>query len=156
MLDIPSITGIVAAIGVIVGVVFAVVELRNLVKARQTDVVTGLYSIMSSKEFMEAWEKVRNRGEIKDVAKYRKKYGFVEVNILYMIWMELGVLAYKKLVDINLVYDLFSGPIKAVWSWLKFAIEDTRKEYNQPQYGWAIEYLYDEMQKREQRLQTQQ
>jgi len=30
MLDIPSITGIVAALGVTVGVVFTVLELRNL------------------------------------------------------------------------------------------------------------------------------
>ena len=156
MLDIPSMTGIVAAVGVIVGVVFAVVELRNLVKARQTDVVTGLYSTMSSKEVLDAWEKVRDRGEIKDVEEYRKRYGFVEVNMLYMTWMELGVLADMKLVDINLVYKLFSGPIKMVWHWLKPTIEETRKKYNQPQYGWAIENLYNEMQKREQSLQAQQ
>jgi len=37
MLDIPSISAIVAAVGVIVGFVFTVLELRNLVKARQTD-----------------------------------------------------------------------------------------------------------------------
>jgi len=48
MLDIPSISVMVAAAGVIVGVVFTVLELRNLIKQRQTDLVTRLYSIMGS------------------------------------------------------------------------------------------------------------
>ena len=43
MLDIPSISAIVAAIGVIIGVVFTVLEPRNLVKTRQTDLMIRLY-----------------------------------------------------------------------------------------------------------------
>jgi len=35
MLDIPSISAVVAAAGVIIGVVLTVIELRNLVKQRQ-------------------------------------------------------------------------------------------------------------------------
>ena len=42
MVDITEISAIVAAAGVLVGVVFTVMELRNLVKQRQTDLVTQL------------------------------------------------------------------------------------------------------------------
>ncbi len=42
MLDIPSISAMVAAAGVIVDVVFYLLELRNLIKQRQTDLVTRL------------------------------------------------------------------------------------------------------------------
>ncbi len=39
MLDIPSISAVVAATGVIVGVILTIVKLRNLVKQRQTDLM---------------------------------------------------------------------------------------------------------------------
>ena len=38
-MDIASISAAVAAVGVIVGVIFAVLELRNLVRTRQTDLI---------------------------------------------------------------------------------------------------------------------
>ncbi|NIO38532.1 hypothetical protein GTO27_12670, partial [Candidatus Bathyarchaeota archaeon] len=56
MLDIPSISALVAVAGVIVGVILTVVELRNLVKQRQTDLVVRLYSTYGSKESQEAWK----------------------------------------------------------------------------------------------------
>jgi hypothetical protein len=39
MVDLTSISAILAAIGVLVGVVFAILELRNLVKTGRTDLV---------------------------------------------------------------------------------------------------------------------
>ncbi len=48
MLDIASISAVVAAGGVIVGVVFAVLELRNLVKTRQTDLALRLCGLAHS------------------------------------------------------------------------------------------------------------
>ena len=48
MLDIPSISAVVAGIGVIVGVVFAILQLRDLVKTRQTDLFMRLYSTFGS------------------------------------------------------------------------------------------------------------
>jgi hypothetical protein len=57
MLDIPSISAIVAAAGVLVGVVIAVIELRNLVKQRQSDLVMRLYSDWGSEEIQKSsWD----------------------------------------------------------------------------------------------------
>ena len=64
----------------------------------------------------------------------------------------VGVLLHRKLVDISLVDDLFSGPIKMAWE-MKPITDDTRKQLSQPQYAEWAEYLYNEMPKREQRLQ---
>ena len=41
MLDIPSISALAAAFGVIVGVVLAVLELRNITKTRQMELILG-------------------------------------------------------------------------------------------------------------------
>lgn len=54
-------------------VVFAVLELRNLVRARQTDLVMRLHSTYSSKEFLEAYTKFMTM-EFEDFNDYKKKY----------------------------------------------------------------------------------
>jgi hypothetical protein len=43
MLHIPSISAMIAVAGVIIGVTLTTIELRNLVKQRQTDFVIRLY-----------------------------------------------------------------------------------------------------------------
>ena len=156
MLDIPSISAVVAATGVLVGVVFTAMELRNLVKTRQTDLVIGLYSTMGSKEMLETWEKIKTR-EYKDFNAYIKEYGLSEVHEVGVFYEGIGVLLRRELIDISLVDDLFSIPIKSVWEKLKPIVEWQRKQSGRPQYYEWFEYLYNEMQKREQRLpQTQQ
>lgn len=51
-----EVSGILAAIGVLVGVVLTVMELRNLAKQRQTDLVMRLYSTFITKQFQDAYE----------------------------------------------------------------------------------------------------
>ena len=155
MLDIPSITGIVAAVGVTIGVVFTVVELRNLTKTRQTDLVIRLYSTYGSKEYQEALDELRTR-EFKDYNDYMKKYSWSEVARVSILYEGLGVLLRKKLIDISLVDDLFSTPIKRSWERIKPVIEGVRKQLNRPEIFEWFEYLYNEMQEREQRLQQTQ
>jgi len=149
MLDIPSISGILAAVGVIVGVVFTVLQLRDLVKTRQTDLVMRLYSTYGSKEFQDALWKLEAR-EYKDYKDYEKKYGLSEVVEVGTFFEGIGVLLKRKLIDISLVDDLFTAPTKLAWEKTKPLAEDMRKHFNAPTvYEW-FEYLYNEMKKREQ------
>ncbi len=153
MLDIPSISTIIAAIGVIIGVVLTVLEIRNLVDTRQTDLVIRLYSTYGSQEIQDAWEKTQAR-EYKDFSSYRKEYGLREVNEIGWFFEGVGVLLHKKHIDIALVDDLFSSPVKLAWEKIKPIAEGQRKQTNRPQIWEWFEYLYNEMQKREQQLQT--
>jgi hypothetical protein len=61
MLDIPSISAIVVAAGVLVGVVYYILDMRHQSKVRQTDLVMRLYSIFDSLEFQKTWEEVLKR-----------------------------------------------------------------------------------------------
>ena len=154
MLDIPSITGIVAAVGVTVGVTLAYLEVRTLVKQRQTDLVIGLYSTMGSREFQEAWDKFM-KVEYRDLDDFNRKCR-VEGYEIGIFFEGIGVLLHRKLIDVSLVDDLFSGPIMMTWEKMKPLAEATRKELNLPQMGEYFEYLYNELQKREQSLQQTQ
>jgi hypothetical protein len=152
MLDIPSISAIIAAVGVLIGVVLTVLEVRNLVETRQTDLVIRLYSTFGSEELQDAWEKTQTR-EYKDFNAYRSEYGLREVNEVGWFFEGVGVLLHRKLIDIRLVDDLFSSPVKRAWERLKPIAEGERNQTRRPQIWEWFEYLYNEMQKREQNLQ---
>jgi len=152
MVDLTSISAILAAIGVFVGVVFAILQLRDLVKTRQTDLVMRLYSIFGSKEFLREFTRIWK-------TKYENYEDFVKKEDLFapeagMFFEGLGVLLHRKLIDIGLVDDLFSGPINMFWERSKPIAEDARRQLDQPQYGEWFEYLYTELQRREQQLAT--
>ena len=156
MLDIPSISAIVAAAGVLVGVVIAVVELRNLVKQRQTDLVTRLSrDIAIDRQSLDAFVDVMD-AEFDDYNDFVKRYGkFVSKNPVPMSFMmmgnsfeQIGVLLRNKLIDASLVDQLF--PISTMWDKMKPLVEGMRKEYHDPTFFEWFEYLYNEMKKREQ------
>jgi len=158
MLDIPSISAIVAAVGVIVGVVFAVLQLRDLVKTRQTDLVVRLYSAFSGKELQEAYLETVYGMEFVDYDDFMKKYGMrgMPSKSVLPLWQVgkffdgVGVLLRRKLVDIGLVDELFHAEATIVWEKIKPLVEGRRKELNQPTIYKHFEYLYSEMKKREQ------
>ena len=158
MLDISSISAIAAAVGVIIGVVFATLQLRDLVKTRQTDLVMRLDATFGSKEFQEAWVETL-RMEFKDYEDYLRKYGatsgkpaYVSVNMVANFFEGLGILLRRKLIDIALVDDLFSSDVIITWHKMKPIVEGWRKQFNRPQMSEWFEYLCNEMQKREQQL----
>jgi hypothetical protein len=151
MLDIPSISAIVAAAGVLVGVVLTVVELRNLVKQRQSDLLVRLFATVGSKDWLEAWMRIRDR-EISDYDDYKEKYGFVEANEVFVFFEMIGRLVKKGLIDIDLL-PFAHGQVEATWEKLDPILEGSRKRFNEPRIGYGFEYLYNEMKKREQKLQ---
>jgi hypothetical protein len=159
MVDITEISAIVAAAGVLVGVVYYVLEMRRQTEVKQTDLIMGLDSYFGSREFQEAWVETM-RMEFKDYEDYLDKYGsdsgkpaYVSVNMVANFFEGLGILLRRKLIDIALVDDLFSSDIILTWHKMKPLAEGWRKHFNRPQMAEYFEYLYNEMKKRELKLQ---
>jgi len=85
MLDIPSISAIIAAIGVLVGVIIAILELRNIARTRQMQLIMSIYSLFTRREYTDAMEKIRTR-KFKDYEEYTKQHGItdlIQVSALY-------------------------------------------------------------------------
>ncbi len=158
-MDIASISAVVAATGVLAGVVLAILELRNITKTRQMELIMSIYSLLATREFVDAWEKMRTR-EVKDYDGYVKKHGLGELNQVVFIFEGLGFLLHRKFLDIDIVRELLNESTKMTWEKIKPLAEDARKQLGQrkfgeyvPNYQWT-EYLYNELQKREQQLTT--
>jgi len=161
MVDISTLSIVIAAASVVAGVIFAVLQLRNLVKMRKTDLVIRLYSTFGSKEFQEARFKFLNL-EFQNYNDYVKRYGplfsespaHIATTMVGMFFESAGVLLRRKLIDIDLVEDLLTGATQRAWRKMKPIAEGARKQLNEPRIWEYFEYLNNEMQKREQRLQA--
>jgi hypothetical protein len=154
VVDITEISAIVAAAGVMVGVILTVLELRNLLRQRKTDLVTSLYSsTFNNKEFTEAGLLVMSL-EYKDYGDFVKKYGqmnakepiWVAVNLATNFFNELGILLHEKSVRAKTIDELFGYRVALFWEKLKPLIDGMRKQLN-PRVSEWFEYLYNEMQR---------
>ena len=156
--DITSVSAIVAAAGVLVGVIYYILDIRHQSKVRQTDLTMRLYTSWVSEELTKPWLKVWNL-EFTDYDDFKKKYGtYLSDNpenaaLLSVInsFTIMGLLLQKKLVDPEMVSHL---PVSMTWNKVKPIVEGVRKESNDK--GWYVEfeYLYNEIKKREQKLQS--
>ena len=146
MVDIQTVSIAIASAGVFAAAIYYIFQIRHQTRIRQSDLVIRLYSAVSSKEFLEAWEKFRDR-EIASKADYKEKYGFLEFNQVFAVLDEVGILLRRKLIDVDIALDLFGDPVKDIREKFKpweGTVDDVRE--NRPGFG----YLYNEVKKREQ------
>jgi hypothetical protein len=148
MVDIQTISVTIASASVVAGVIYYAFQLRHQSKVRQTDLLVRVFSTMINKGWLEAWEKVRDRENL-EYSEYKKKYGFVEANQVYLLYDELGRLLQKRLIDIDLL-PLETGQIINAWEKLSPILEGSRQRFNEPKLGSGFEYLYNEVKKRKQ------
>jgi hypothetical protein len=139
-----------ASASVIAGVVYYALQLRHQTRMRQTDLVMRLYSTYDSLEFLEAWNRIFFT-ENGDYDAFLKKLGGKRhiISFVAMFYEEVGVLLHKRLIDIDLVDELFGNSITITWEKLRNMLEEARKRYRPGAYV-HFEYLYNEMKKREQ------
>ena len=161
VVDVYEISAVVAAVGVLIGVVYYILDMRNQSRVRQTDLIMRLYSTIVTKEFVENDVSIFHQ-DINDVEGFKRKYGsflkFMESPDYTPYTMDteffegVGILLHKKLIDIELVDDLFSSPIITIWEKTLPITEAMREYFKRPQLSEWFEYLYNEMRKREQKL----
>jgi len=153
MVDITEISAMVAAAGILVGVIYYILDIQNQAKLRKTDLVMRLYSAVGSPEFLEAWEIMRKR-EFTDYETYEKKYGLSAYMQVSTLFEGVGILLNRRLIDNDLVDDLFSVHVSLAWERMKALIQEDRKQTDQPRTWEWFEYLYNEVKKREQMHQS--
>jgi hypothetical protein len=154
MVDITEISAMVVAAGVLVGVAYYILDMRNQSKLRQTDILSRIYSKLTDRDLLEAWQRFSDF-DAKDPVALREKHdsvGFFTVDnqMVLKACDEVGVLLMKKLIDIDLVGLLLRDQIYFAWAKAKPFIEDARETYKMPNLDVGLEYLYNELKKREQ------
>ena len=142
--ELTTISTIVATASIIIGVIFTLLELRHFHRTRKTEIIMKIYDRFSSKEMIEAMNKV-GAIQFDNFEEYRKKYGFTEVAEIAVLFEGLGVLLEQKLIDIDLVNDLFGPTLDLLWERMQPVIVSMRKGLNQPYFFSHYEYLVDSL-----------
>jgi len=149
MVDIQTVSIVIASASVVAAAVYYILQIRHQTKIRQTDLIMKLYSTRTSNEFQESWKKVMSM-ESKDYRNYEKWYEWSDFIVVAGFFEGIGILLRRNLIDVGLVDDLFSYSIETIWERIKEVVEGVRKHHNAPQIWEWFEYLYSEMKKREQ------
>jgi hypothetical protein len=163
MVDVQTVSIIIASASVVAGVIYYAFQIRHQTKVRETDLLVRLYSSMfTNKEFMRDLWRVWDL-KYKDYGDYVKRYGSLteiheknsdledSMNVVLNQGELLGHLLKRKVVNADLLYEFYN--VTKLWKKLRPLIEGWRKEQNTPTLCVWFEYLYNEMKKREQKLQ---
>ena len=146
MVDVVEVSAVVAAACVLVGVVYYILDIRNQSRIRQTDLTMRLYQGMLTEGLTEYWYQVKVKGE-KDFNEWAKGEGWKQLLKMSTFCEEIGFLLHRKLLDIDMTRELFAEAVKQIWE----KNESRFKEMHSDKCFW-FEYLYKELQKREQQL----
>lgn len=154
MVDVQTVSIAIASAGVFAAAIYYIFQIRHQTRLRQTDFTMRLYTSWVSKEITEPWLKVWNL-EFTDYDDFKRKYGtYLSENpenaaVLSVLnsFTAIGFLLRKKLVDYEIVNQL---PIGMTWNKVKPIVEGVRKQFNMAGMYEEFEYLYNEVNKREQ------
>ena len=156
MVDVPTVSILIASAGVLAGVIYYVLELRHQSQLRQTESVIRLspYFTMNAREMQEAVTQLCSV-EYEDyedyVEKYSEKSEHLALKVLGNYFEGIGILVYRKLVNPDVIYDFWGGIIESSWQKVEPLVADMRKDTDDPNMFRFWEYLYYEMKKREAR-----
>jgi hypothetical protein len=158
MVDIQTVSIAIASASVVAGVVYYALQIRHQNKIRQTDLLVRIspWLSISSSELQAAAVRTLNL-EFTGYDDFVKKYGKIHsekpeqtaVLAVANYLDALGILARRRLVDVDLIFEFWSGDIPDLWEKIKPLVEGMRKKSNYPILVNA-EYLYNEVKKREQ------
>jgi len=160
MVDIQTISIVIASASVVAGVIYYAIEIKHQTKIRQTDLAIRLNPAlnMNGFEFQQLALKLSTL-EYKDYDDFVKKYGpltsekpeSMAIHAVSNFFEGIGLLLKRNLVGIDMVGDYYGESAVFAWEKVKPLIEGFRKQYNMPRLWEPFEYLYDELKKREQR-----
>jgi hypothetical protein len=157
MVDAAVLSSVIAAIGVVVGITFGVLQLRNLVKTRQAQLFMELYQTFCSEEFQYSLQKFLHVMEWKDYDEYIKKYDpkknpkalrtSAQAVSAGFFLEGIGVLVHQKMIPANLVTELLGNYVVFVWRREKMLFDRYNEKVRPPvrPFGIWLDYLYNEI-----------
>ncbi len=153
VLDVPTLSVVVASASVVAGAIYYMIETRHQRIMRQTESILRLspWFSMEAKEIQEAINKVCSveYTDYKDyLAKYSGKPEQTSLKLLGNYFEGVGILVYRKLVEVDIVFDFWGDLALSIWEGNKELIFDMRKDSGEPRMFEYWEYLAREMKKR--------
>jgi hypothetical protein len=147
----PSISddaAVISAVGVILGIVFVVVQLRHMEMHRNLDISMKLFEWAEGDRLRKAFRWVENEFQFQDYQKYKAQEAKnSEANEhpheVTAFFEQVGFMVEKKFVDIDVIADRLGSHITSNWKKLEPWVIAQRKEKQDHSFGRHFERLYE-------------
>ena len=158
MIELSVIRDLVAIFGVIAGLSYYVLTVRNSQKMQKTALETRqaqffmqIYSELSSKEFQHDHDNFIVNAEWDSYEDFMQKYGHRtgdgeihdQGSHVATYFEGVGLLVKRGLLDVSLVDDLMSSMVIRFWEKFRPLVLEMREAENMPQISEWLEYLYN-------------
>ena len=147
MLSISDDAAIISAIGVILGTVFIVIQLRHMEMHRNLDISMKLFEWAESDRLRKAFRWIENEFRFEDYDKYKTQEANSEANDhpheVTAFFEQVGFMVEKKFVDIDVIADRLGSHITSNWKKLEPWIAALRKEKRDHSFGRHFQRLYE-------------
>ena len=139
-------TGSIAA-----GVLLALLQLRHTNRQRARESALQMLHSFQTADFLKAVNIVFRLPEGLSKKQLEKRLGdeMTCILVLFGTFESLGILVYKRDIDIGMVEDFFSGIIVLSGRKLKNYLSEIREESNRQTYFEWYQWLYEQVEKRE-------
>lgn len=148
MLSISDDAAIISAIGVVLGVVFVVIQLRHMEMHRNLDISMKLFEWAESDRLRKAFRWIENEFQFQDYDKHKaqeatdseaSEYPY-EVTVFFE---QIGFLVEKRFVDLDIIDDRLGSHIVSNWKTLEPWIMAVRQEKENNEFGRHFQRLYE-------------
>ena len=150
----PVALDLVNAVALCAGVIFAAYQLVELRRQHRRDAILGLVRSFQSGEFTAALGRINSLPDGADRATIERVLGpdgRDQVFLVGLTWESLGVLTFRREIDMGTIDDFFSGAITISWRKLHTFVEEDRASLERETVWEWFQWLAERMREREHR-----
>jgi hypothetical protein len=140
-----QVLSVAAPLAITLGVVVALLNLRNQYRLRQIDTVMRLYSHFGEDTFVRHFIRVTNwdYDTYEAYLERRTEEDYISLTVVTVFFEGMGLLLKRKLAPIDLIDDLLSGPILLAWPKARPIWVGFRAHYGVPAAAEWFEFLHE-------------
>ena len=145
-LNLATALDIVVALAVVLGVVFALAELRHATRNRRDHAAVDIVRTVQTQEVRRAVERVLNLPDDADPEVIRHDPEMLDAALAVDSACEMwGSLVYEGVVDLHMLDRMVGGWVRGTWSRLRRWVEAERVESRNPNVGEWWQWLYERL-----------
>ena len=146
---------IISTSAVILGIIFGILNLRNFQKMRKREAAILMLNSFQTNEFIKGLLYILdvNHNPTKEEIDNLPQDQYLAFYMLLGTWERLGILVFRREIDISMVEDAYSGPILLSWGKLENYVNEVRVAWNRESAFEWFQWLAERVGERDTKLQ---
>ncbi len=145
---------IISTTAVILGILFGILNLRNFQAMRKREAAILMLNSFQTNEFIKGLLYVLDldHNPTKEEIDHLPQDQYLAFYMLLGTWERLGILVFRREIEISMVEDAYSGPILISWSKLENYVMEVRAAWNRESAFEWFQWLAERVHERDKRI----